>query len=72
MKLDPEVEQQLIGSIRRFFAEELEEDLAPLRERVRELSEKASGLREQHRALRPQLGELETRDEARIQGLRDQ
>ena len=53
-------------------AEELEEDLAPLRERVQELSGKASGLRDQHRALRPQLGELEDRDEGRIQGLRDQ
>lgn len=53
-------------------AEELEEDLVPLREQVQELTGKASGLRDQHRALRPQLGELEDRDEQRIQGLRDQ
>lgn len=53
-------------------AEELEEDLVPLRERVQELTNKATGLRDQHRALRPQLGELEDRDDQRIQGLRDQ
>jgi len=53
-------------------AEEMEEDLVPLRERQRELSEKAAGLRAEHRALRPSLTELETQDEARVQGLRDQ
>ncbi|GMA13997.1 DNA-binding protein [Deinococcus metallilatus] len=53
-------------------AEEMEEDLAPLRERQRDLTGKAGGLRGEHRALRPQLEELEAQDEARIQGLRDQ
>ncbi|SMB88876.1 zinc ribbon domain-containing protein [Deinococcus hopiensis] len=53
-------------------AEEMEEDLAPLRGRQRELGEKASGLRAEHRALRPQLEALEAQDEARVQGLRDQ
>ncbi|GAA5503412.1 hypothetical protein Dxin01_03169 [Deinococcus xinjiangensis] len=51
-------------------AEEMEEDLAPLRTRQRELGEKASGLREQHRAGRPNLNELEAADEQRIAGLR--
>ncbi|GAA5535134.1 zinc ribbon domain-containing protein [Deinococcus aluminii] len=53
-------------------AEEMEEDLVPLRERQRDLTGKAGGLRGEHRALRPQLEELEAQDEARIQGLRDQ
>lgn len=53
-------------------AEEMEEDLAPLRERRRELADTAGGLRAEHRALRPTLTELETQDEARVQGLRDQ
>lgn len=53
-------------------AEELEEDLAPLRTQQGELTGKASDLRGEHRALRPRLGELEERDEGRIQGLRDQ
>ncbi|GGK29400.1 DNA-binding protein [Deinococcus malanensis] len=53
-------------------ADEMEEDLVPLRERRRELSERASQLREQHRALRPTLNDLETQDDTRIQGLRDQ
>ncbi|WP_034386613.1 zinc ribbon domain-containing protein [Deinococcus sp. YIM 77859] len=53
-------------------AEEMEEDLVPLRERQRELTAKASSLRGEHRALRPRLEELEAGDEARIQGLRAQ
>ncbi|MBB5234413.1 zinc ribbon domain-containing protein [Deinococcus budaensis] len=53
-------------------AEEMEEDLAPLRGRQRELAGKAADLRAEHRALRPTLTELETQDEARVQGLRDQ
>lgn len=51
-------------------AEEMEEDLVPLRERQRELLDRASGLRGEHRALRPRLEELETQDEARVQALR--
>ncbi|EYB66492.1 hypothetical protein DEIPH_ctg103orf0015 [Deinococcus phoenicis] len=53
-------------------AEEMAEDLTPLRERQRELGEKAGGLRGEHRALRPQLEELEAQDAARVQNLRDQ
>ena len=53
-------------------AEEVEEDLAPLRQEQGRLSAKAAGLREEHRALRPTLSSLEDRDEARIQALRDQ
>lgn len=53
-------------------AEEMEEDLLPLREQQRELAEKAAALRAEHRALRPSLSALETEDEARVQDLRDQ
>lgn len=53
-------------------AEEMEEDLVPLRGRQQELSGQAAGLRAEHRALRPTLGELEAQDEARVQALRDQ
>ncbi|WP_019587566.1 zinc ribbon domain-containing protein [Deinococcus apachensis] len=53
-------------------AEEMDEDLTPLRERQRELTARASELRGAHRALRPQLEALEAEDEARVQGLRDQ
>ncbi|MEF2278860.1 zinc ribbon domain-containing protein [Deinococcus sp. YIM 134068] len=53
-------------------AEEMEEDLSPLRERQRDLSAKAADLRAEHRALRPTLTDLEAQDEARVQALRDQ
>ncbi len=53
-------------------ADELEEDLAPLREQQQALTARAADLRGQHRALRPSLGALEEQDEARVQGLRDQ
>jgi len=53
-------------------AEEMEEDLGPLRERQRELTDKASRLRGEHRTLRPDLEALEAQDAARVQGLRDQ
>lgn len=53
-------------------AEEMEEDLAPLRERQRELTEKSSSLRAEHRAGRPGLSSLEERDEKRIADLHEQ
>ncbi|ASN79934.1 MULTISPECIES: zinc ribbon domain-containing protein [Deinococcus] len=53
-------------------ADEMEEDLGPLRERQQELAAKASQLRQAHRDLRPTLDALETEDEQRVQGLRDQ
>ncbi|PTA67739.1 zinc ribbon domain-containing protein [Deinococcus arcticus] len=53
-------------------ADEMEEDLGPLKARQQELNERSAALRAQHRALRPTLNELETRDEARVQDLRDQ
>ncbi len=53
-------------------ADEMEEDLVPLRERQRELNEKAAALRAQMRGLRPGLSELETRDEQRVQELHQQ
>ena len=52
-------------------ADEMEEDLAPLKEKQRALGEKASGLRAQHRELRPTLNDLEAQDEVRVQELRD-
>lgn len=51
-------------------ADEMEEDLLPLRQRQTELNERAASLRAQHRALRPTLSELETKDEERVQALR--
>ncbi|MFK7603126.1 zinc ribbon domain-containing protein [Deinococcus sp. SM5_A1] len=53
-------------------ADEMEEDLVPLRERQRELNERAADLRAQHRALRPGLNTMEEKDETRIQDLRAQ
>ncbi len=53
-------------------AEEMEEDLVPLRERQQELGDRAAGLRAEHRALRPGLGSLEEADERRIEDLRAQ
>lgn len=53
-------------------AEELEEDLVPLREKQQTLSGHASDLRSQHRAQRPQLAELEAQDDQRIEALRAQ
>lgn len=53
-------------------AEEMEEDLVPLRERQGELSSKSAGLRSETRTLRPKIDALEQEDQKRIQGLRDQ
>lgn len=52
--------------------EEMEEDLTPLRQKQQELEGKAASLREQYRAGRPGLQELETADEGRIADLRTQ
>jgi len=49
-----------------------EESLAPLYERREALGARATELRGEHRALRPELAALEDADEARIQGLRDE
>lgn len=51
---------------------ETEESLAPLYERRSALQQTARSLRDEHRALRPRLAELETQDEARVQALRDE
>ncbi|UBV42749.1 zinc ribbon domain-containing protein [Deinococcus taeanensis] len=53
-------------------ADEMEEDLLPLREQQQALTQTAADLRAQHRALRPSLNSLEEQDEVRVQGLRDQ
>lgn len=49
-----------------------QEALEPLHAQQAALRERASGLRGEHKALRPSLGSLEDADEARVQGLRDQ
>lgn len=53
-------------------AEEMEEDLMPLRAQQSELSEKSITLRGEHRAQRPLLSDLETEDEKRIATLHEQ
>ncbi|MVN85759.1 DNA-binding protein [Deinococcus sp. HMF7620] len=53
-------------------ADEMEEDLGPLKARQQELNERSADLRAQHRTLRPTLGALEEQDDARVQDLRDQ
>jgi uncharacterized protein len=71
---NPKVQSQFESVIMQLSerVSDYEEALAPLYVQQTDLRERASGLRGEHKALRPTLSTLEDADEARVQGLRDQ